>query len=203
MTAGRLLSALVPAALVTGGLLLIMHILIFTNMKAPKDEQEFTLPEIVMPNREIETKYDTSKPDKPDEPEEPPPELPEPEYESPDLNNDISISPSLDTRANLGSLGGFSSDGEFLPIVKVAAKYPSRALQRGTEGYCTVEYTVTKTGETRDITVVDCPESVFSSASVKAAEKFKYKPRVVDGEPIEVPRVQNRFIFEMQKDEKD
>ena len=84
--------------------------------------------------------------------------------------------------------------------MKVAAKYPSRALSRGIEGYCTVEYTVTKTGETRDITVVDCPESVFASSSVKAAEKFKYKPRVVDGEPIEVPRVQNRFIFEMAKE---
>lgn len=200
MTVGRLISAFVPAFGVTLGLLLLMHILILRNMTEPKEPPEFTLPEIVMPDREIETKYDTSKPDKPDEPEEPPPELPEPEFESPDLNNDISISPNLDTRANIGGIGGFSSDGEFLPIVKVAAKYPSRALSRGTEGYCTVEYTVTKTGETRDISVVDCPDSVFSSASVKAAEKFKYKPRVVDGEPIEVPRVQNRFIFEMAKE---
>lgn len=200
MAVGRLVSAVVPAALVTAGLLSLMHILILTNMKEPDEAEEFTLPEIVMPDRQIETKYDTSKPDKPDEPEEPPPELPEPEFESPNLNNEIAISPNLNTRANIGGIGGFSSDGEFLPIVKVQAKYPSRALSRGTEGYCTVEYTVTKTGETRDIKVVDCPETVFASASIKAAEKFKYKPRVVDGEPIEVPRVQNRFIFEMAKE---
>ncbi len=200
MSIGRFISALVPALFVTGGLLSLMHILILTNMTEPKEEDEFTLPEIVMPDRQIETKYDTSKPDKPDEPEEPPPELPEPEFESPDLNNEIAISPNIDTRANIGGIGGFSSDGEFLPIVKVQAKYPSRALSRGIEGYCTVEYTVTKTGETRDISVVDCPESVFARASIRAAEKFKYKPRVVDGEPIEVPRVQNRFIFEMAKE---
>ncbi len=200
MSIGRLFSAFVPALLVTGGLLSLMHILILTNMKDPKEAKEFTLPQIVMPDRQIETKYDTSKPDKPDEPEEPPPELPEPEFESQNLNNELAISPTIDTRANIGGIGGFSADGEFLPIVKVQPKYPSRAASRGTEGYCTVEYTVTKTGETRDVTVVDCPQSVFASASVRAAEKFKYKPRVVDGEPIEVPRVQNRFIFEMAKE---
>lgn len=200
MSIGRLIAAIVPAFGLTMSLLLLMHFLILRNMTEPTEGEELTLPEIVMPDRRIETKYDTSKPDKPDEPEEPPPELPEPEFESPDLNNDIAISPNLDTRADIGGIGGFSSDGEFLPIVKVAAKYPSRALSRGTEGYCTVEYTVTKTGETANVHVVDCPQSVFERASIRAAEKFKYKPRVVDGEAIEVPRVQNRFTFEMAKD---
>jgi periplasmic protein TonB len=40
---------------------------------------------------------------------------------------------------------------------------------------------------------------VFESASVKAAEKFKYKPRVVDGEPIEVAGVQNKFTYELEQ----
>ena len=39
---------------------------------------------------------------------------------------------------------------------------------------------------------------VFERASVKAAEKFKYKPRVVDGEPIEVAGVQNKFTYELE-----
>jgi protein TonB len=39
---------------------------------------------------------------------------------------------------------------------------------------------------------------VFDDASVKAAHKFKYKPRVIDGEPIEVPGVQNKFTYELE-----
>ena len=36
-------------------------------------------------------------------------------------------------------------------------------------------------------------------ASVKAALKFKYKPRVVDGEAIEVAGVQNKFTYELEQ----
>jgi protein TonB len=47
---------------------------------------------------------------------------------------------------------------------------------------------------------VDCqPSGVFERASVKAAEKFKYKPRVVDGEAIEVAGVQNKFTYELEQ----
>lgn len=200
MMIGRLISSAILAFCVTSGLLLLMHFLILRNMTEPTQGEAFTLPEIVMPDRQIETKYDTRKPDKPDEPEQPPPELPEPEFESQDLNNELSVAPNLDVKANIGGFGGFSTDGEFLPIVKVAARYPSRAQSRGLEGYCTVQYTVTVTGETRDVSVVDCPQKVFASASVRAAQKFKYKPRVIDGVAYEVTRVQNRFIFQLADD---
>jgi len=192
--------ALLLAVFVTLGLLLLMHFLIESNMTEPEDVDEFKIPDILMPQREITTEYDTKKPDKPEEVEEPPPELPEPEFEAPDAQGDISFKPNVNTGVKVGGLGGFSSDGDYLPIVKVQAKYPSRALSRGIEGYCTVQYTVTKTGETRDVSVVDCPQQVFASSSVKAAKKFKYKPKVVDGEPIEVPGVRNKFTFEMAKD---
>jgi protein TonB len=63
-----------------------------------------------------------------------------------------------------------------------------------------VEYTVTKNGSIRDPQAVDCqPAGIFERASVKAAEKFKYKPRVVDGEPIEVAGVQNKFTYTLEK----
>jgi protein TonB len=46
---------------------------------------------------------------------------------------------------------------------------------------------------------VDCsPKGIFERASVKASTKFKYKPRVVDGEPIEVAGVQNKFTYELE-----
>jgi protein TonB len=197
MSLARFFTALLPALAVTLGLLLLMHFLIASNLKAPDDVAEIKIPEIVMPERQIETKYDTSKPKKPDEPEQPPPDMPEPEFEPVDLaDSSINIGVQMESNVDIGGMGGFSSDGEFLPIVKVAPQYPRRALSRGIEGYCTVEYTVTKNGAVRDPVVVDAqPEGIFDRASIQAALKFKYKPRVIDGEPVDVPGVRNKFTY--------
>ena len=199
MSIARTISAVIPAAAITGGLLLTMHLLIASNIKEPEAGEEYKIPEIVMPDREIETEFDTRKPDKPDDPEEPPPELPEPEFENQDVSVDLQISVNSGQKLKIAGIGGFSSDGDYLPIVKPAAAYPKTALSRGLEGYCTVEYTVTTSGETRDVVVVDCPQKIFAKTSIKAAKKFKYKPKVIDGEPIEVPGVRNRFTFQMAK----
>lgn len=125
----------------------------------------------------------------------------QPEMDDIDPNMDaVNMSPQQSLELTNAAGGLSASDGEYLPIVKVAPIYPRRAQSRGTEGYCTVEYTVTTAGTTKDIVPVDCnPPGYFERASVKAAEKFKYKPRVVDGEPIEVPGIQNRFTYELEK----
>ncbi len=100
---------------------------------------------------------------------------------------------------NVGGVGFGISDGEYLPIVKVAPVYPARALQRGLEGYVIVEFTVTPAGTTRDAVVVESTSTLFERAAVEAALKFKYKPRVIDGEAVEVPGVQNKISFEITK----
>ena len=93
------------------------------------------------------------------------------------------------------------ANGEYLPIIKVQPIYPSRARSRGIEGHCIVEYTVTQNGSTQDPKAVDCsPPGAFERASIKAVRKFKYRPRMVDGEPIEVAGVQNKFTFRLKDD---
>lgn len=197
MNVSRIITAVIPAAIITALLVLAMQMLISQQLEEQKGGNEYKIPDISMPDQDISTEYDTRKPDKPDEPEEPPPELPEPEFENLDTDTSLSVAPTVSKKINIGGIGGFSSDGDYLPIVKTQAKYPNRALSRGIEGYCTVEYTVTKTGETRDVKIADCPKTIFANASIKAAGKFKYKPKVIDGEAIEVPGVRNRFIFKI------
>jgi protein TonB len=41
---------------------------------------------------------------------------------------------------------------------------------------------------------------VFDSAALKAAFKFKYKPKVIDGEPVATAGVQNKISFELIDD---
>lgn len=196
----RMLIGAALAFLVTSALFIIMPYLIEMADKTLDEKPRTKLADIQMPDTKIETMRD-SKPEKPKQPDEPPPDVEQPEVDdsNPDVEA-ISMAPQQGF-ALTNTAGGLSaSDGEYLPIVKVAPIYPRRAQSRGTTGYCTVEYTVTKSGTTRDIVPVDCsPPGYFERASVKAATKFKYKPRVVDGEPIEVPGIQNRFTFELEK----
>jgi len=139
------------------------------------------------------------EPEKPPEPEQPP-EMPTPnQADNFDTSMAVSMSaPNMDASLNVGGVGFGVSDGEYLPIVKVAPVYPSRALSRGLEGFVIVEFTVTRQGTTRDPIVVESTSSLFERAAVEAALKFKYKPRVIDGEPVEVPGVQNKITFEIQ-----
>ncbi len=180
------------------GLFMIMHSLIAVDFVNP-EVSNTKVAELVQPDEEIKLDTTTKKPEKVEEPEEPPPEL-EMAQISLDMDMDIAnLAPSANINIEISSSGMSSGDGEYLPIVKVAPIYPRRAQTRGISGYCIVSYTVTKSGSIRDPQAVDCePAGVFERASVKAATKFKYKPRVVDGEPIEVAGVQNKFTYELE-----
>jgi len=90
------------------------------------------------------------------------------------------------------------TDGEYQPIVKVAPSYPPIAASMGIEGYVVVEFTVTRYGAVRDVVVIESSDDLFVEAAVQATYKFKYKPRVIDGEPVEVSGVRNRITFEFQ-----
>jgi protein TonB len=194
-----MLIAILFAIPVVVGLFMVMHSLIDRNFQNPEVKNS-KIADLVQPDEEIELESTTPKPEKVEDPEEPPPEM---DMVQIDLNMDTNIENSAPTASvdiQISTTGMSSGDGEYLPIVKVAPIYPRRAQTRGISGYCIVEYTVMTSGAIRDPVPVDCqPAGVFESASVKAATKFKYKPRVVDGEAIEVAGVQNKFTYELEQ----
>jgi len=195
----RLIIGGVLALPVAGGLFFIMQYLIASADPKIDDEKQTKLADIYMPDREIETQIE-QKVEKVDDPEEPPPDLDMPDVDMDMDNMDVvNIAPQAKVDISISGSGMATGDGEYLPIVKVAPMYPRRAQSRGITGYCNVEYTVTTSGAIRDPRAVDCqPSGVFEKESVKAAAKFKYKPRVVDGEAIEVGGVQNKFTYELE-----
>lgn len=188
------------AAAVTIALFILMYSLIefarpqLDESKAPK------IQDITMPKMEIQTHVAQAKPDKPEEPDKPPPEMEKPQQQNFDVKTGVDVGYQPKAEIKVGTGGLAVSDGEYLPLVKVAPIYPARAASRGIEGYCIVEYTVTKSGSTKNVRATDCqPAGMFESASIKAAEKFKYKPRVVDGDPIAVAGVRNKFTYKLEK----
>lgn len=200
MTAMRIGIGLPFAALVTFSLFLLMHSLIFMADTKLDEGPANKLADIFMPDTAIEVNLTDAKPDKPEDPEEPPPDMPKPEMQDIRMtDNAVNMAAPINANVEIGLNGASASDGEFLPIVKVQPMYPNRAATRGIEGYCTVMYTVTATGTTRDPEITDCPNSVFASASKKASLKFKYKPRVIDGVAVDVPGVRNKFTYQLDK----
>lgn len=202
---GRLVSGAIVAALVVGILFWAMQYMIKIGAKAETDDISFKMPDFVRA-KVIENEVNRRKPPKkPPPPDKPPKQPPPPKLENVNAQADaISVSAApVNTEVSLSDSGfsvGNIGEGEYLPIVKIAPIYPPRAADRGVTGHCTVIYSVTTNGSTANIRIDenDCTSSLFHRASLKAAEKFKYKPTVRNGEAIEVPNVKNRFTYELE-----
>ena len=201
----RLIPMFLVGIIIAGGLTYFMHVLIENSQQGLDQSKRAHLLDFVRVKRDETSKQKQVKPKRP-ELNKAPPAPPTPQNNNNDLT-DTNLAVSLPTINNnvavdVGGIGINSGDGEYLPIVKIAPSYPIAAMSKGLEGACTVVYTVTTTGATKDIRVLDgqCPR-VFARASIQAAKKFKYKPRQEDGKLIEVPNVKNMFLFELDQPE--
>lgn len=194
-------SALTLAAslVVTFCLFTIMALMIETAVNTINQKPQHKLADILMPERHIDTHFKQDKPEKPEN-LEPPPEAQVIELQPPQLDSEnIKISAPIISLSGSPTLGLAGGEGDYLPIVKVQPIYPQRALNRGISGYVIVEFTVSKTGSIKDIVVIEAqPKGIFDRAAIKAAGKFKYKPRIVDGEAVEVTGVQNKITFRIE-----
>jgi len=185
-------------AVVTFLLFLIMQAVI-SNDEANVDEGvRGKLLDMVRLTEDEDVQTKNRKPKPPPPPDEPPPDMPKPQFDSSVDSQGVDMSQvDVNIDLNIGG-GGFSSDGEYLPIVKVAPVYPRRAQTRGIEGFVLLEFIVTRTGAVRNPVVLESkPPGIFDRAALNAALKFKYKPKVVNGEPIDVAGVRNRITFEL------
>jgi len=79
-----------------------------------------------------------------------------------------------------------TAEGDIIPVVVIRPMYPRDAAIAGIEGWVKVEFTITPLGTVTDATVVDAePARIFNREAVRAILKWKFKPRVVDGVPVE------------------
>ena len=159
--------AFVAATVVTFGLIWTMQVLIATGKQALTKNQEFKFVDFVRVKRDETVNQEENKPEKPPKPDEQPPDAPPPQMDNVDTSQAVSMTPLSGSISVQNKLGGFQIvDGDYLPIVKVAPIYPRRAMTRGVEGDCLIEYTVTSAGAVRDPTVVECSSSLFARASL-------------------------------------
>lgn len=77
-------------------------------------------------------------------------------------------------------------DGDAVPIVRVAPRYPERAAMRGIEGRVLIEFTVDRVGSVKSAAVVAAePPNIFDKAALEAVRQWRYTPRIVNGVAVE------------------
>ncbi len=197
----RLVIAVGVGVLVTFLLYWLMSALVAAGKNALTEAPKGRIVDFVRVPNPPQLRTEQPKPQKPEKPQVAP--------ETPQIVNQL-IKPQADL-VNIGSMavdadlavdtgaGLSASDGEYLPIVKVAPVYPRRAQSRGIEGWVLLRFTVTETGSVINPEVIDAePSGIFDRAAMKAVERFKYKPRVVNGKAQVVHNVEHLITFELE-----
>lgn len=210
----RLLLGLLIAVIVNYGLFTLMQKMVSGDGVDGEVSDEIQVLDFVRVKKE-EEQVETKKrevPKKPPPPEEqpPPPSASAPEVDQPDVPRPDLDAPKIDVPLDLAGapqLGDFkadpapepappsestepaadgSADDEVTPLVRIPPSYPRSAQRRGIEGVVTVAFTITKDGTVKDPEVVDAePANIFNKEALRAIRKWKFKPRVVDGQPQE------------------
>jgi len=198
---GRYVVSIFAGVAVTFTLLFLMQLLIKLGESAlTQDRVRHTL-EFVRLKRNENLNLQDQTPEKPDKPPDVPPEVPPQDMDTVDPNAPtINIRPpTVSNIVDIGGPGGMNvAEGDYLPIVRVAPIYPARALSRGIEGYVDMSFTVTAAGTVKDAIVLYSSSGLFERAATRAVLKFKYKPRVTDGIPVEVSGVKTRITFKIE-----
>ena len=200
----RWLVSMTMATGITLGLFYFMQALIATGERFDQRVNVVKIVDATMPDIELEVIEEIDKPELIEEVVQDTPDTPEKQINldsGPSLNIERA-SVDIDTNLSLDNASISATDGDYLPLVAIAPQYPTRAAQRGIQGWCLVSFTVDGMGNVVEdtITVVDAePASIFDRSSIRAATRFKFQPRVVDGQGVEVPGVQYLFRYQLEE----
>lgn len=195
--------SMVMAVGITFGLFYFMQALIATGEGLDERLNVVKIVDATMPDIQLEVIEEIDKPEPIQEVVDDQPDMPDKQIsmsDGPALNIQR-VSVEIDTGLDLSSAQISATDGDYLPLVAIAPQYPTRAAQRGIEGWCLVSFTVDGLGNVVEdtIQVVDAePPSIFDRSSERAAARFKFQPRVKDGVGVEVPGVQYLFRYQLE-----
>ena len=200
----RYLTAFVVSAAITFGLFYLMQSLIARSGNLGYERQKRTVFDFVRLKKEerVERKK-RDKPRKVKRKEPPPPaQMPVSKLSKAPVKQALQVNapPFRPQVAMAGNpvLGGSGSDSDIVPLVRPLHRYPSRAQARGIQGWVHLRFDVTAEGTTSNIIVLDAdPEGTFDRAAKKAVGKYKYKPRIENGVPVNRPGVEVVLSFEM------
>ncbi len=85
------------------------------------------------------------------------------------------------------------------PIIKILPFYPPGARARGLIGKVEIAFVVNAEGEVRNIEIISStPGTVFVNSAVRALERWRFKPAVLQGRPV-AARVKLPLLFQLEE----
>ncbi len=166
-------------------------------------EKAEVLPTIDFVRLKRDTQTETRERRKPEPP--PPPEAPPPPAKlnvatsetvqqaapTPFAMPNLGLSMNVGGGPFIGELGagapiGGMFDGDIIPLQRIAPQYPRDAARAGISGWVRLEVLVNADGSVRSARVLESdPKGLFEAAAVTAVLKWKFKPRIENGKPVE------------------
>lgn len=199
--------ALGGALALSMGLFWLMHTIIQVSGVGPLKKEQLQTIDFVRLKRDSDvTPNERRKPPPP-----PPPKAPPPPSrmtvatDAPVGGPGITAPTGLDLSADTGgpATGGGASanmfDSDAVPLQRVNPMYPNEARRAGITGYVRMELTIAPDGSVRAAKVIEAkPKGLFDAAAVTAVLKWRFKPKVVDGVPVDYVATQ-RIAFDLNK----
>ena len=194
----RTLGSLPLAALITLSLVYGMHLLIKQDAVEPKEDGRSPILAFVMEEpKPVVNQFEQVK--KIVEPETPPPTSIDDPYEVETGNGRYTV-PKIKINRGTDKLNINIGGGNLVKQVMTAPTYPRNALRNGTEGFGDIVYDVTAFGGTENITVLYAePEGVFERAALAAVARWKFRPQMIDNEPVASLGLKERVRFNIEK----
>ncbi len=185
----------------TGGLFFLMQSLIATEEVILPEEPKRIFPNYHQDNTKEPIIKELDRVELPKEVVEPPKSVDPMETDNNKAGPVITVTPPVAPTDNGGphiQINGFQ-DGEQIPLVRVQASYPRNALSKGVSGWATVAFTIDEYGSVVDPYIVAAePQGYFERSSLKAIKKFRYKPKVINGQAVQ-SQGQFRMVFELEE----
>ncbi|WP_303907157.1 energy transducer TonB [Thiohalomonas denitrificans] len=201
----RILLSLLGGVATAASLFWMMQQLLTSEAAFSQEERQRPVMEFVRLKRNTEVRLKERETPQPEPPqEETPPDIPEVEI---DIAQPLAKAPDIDFKAPdlsmamanpyIGPVRTGPPDREVMAVSRVPPRYPYRAERSGIEGWVKVSFLVTEQGGVQDAVVVESePEQTFDQAAIRAVLKWKFKPRIENGEPVAV-RVQQVVNFRL------
>ena len=193
--------AIAIAIVVTFGLFWTMQALIGVSGELKESTRSPSI-DFVRLKRDTAPQLKKREPPKREKPDQPPP--------PPEMNLAENMKPSeavgeivpmAETQVELEkatSLGAGGGDRDVVPLVRVDPQYPPKARQRRIEGWVDIEFTIGAAGTVANPKVIGAqPPGVFEQSALRAIRRWRYNPKIVDGEAVERPGQRVRIRFEL------
>jgi len=198
--------AICLGAMMTFGLFALMAFLV--NFDGERLQSGAKSEPLVINQQAQETKAKKTirlKPKPPSLPDTPPPPMQlnsKAQTNEPKMRLAINL-PTVNIQSGISAgLSGpvLAQDGDATPIVRIEPRYPMKAARSGKEGYVILSFSINELGGVDDVKVIEAkPRRLFSKEARRALRRWKYKPKMVDGQPQKQTGQTVRLDFRLEK----